>query len=110
MAHLKKKDGLWVLHNDKDFCMGLTKEIQDELGEVSFVSFPKIGQTVKAGEPFLEVEAEKAVSEFKSPVTGVVASINEKAEKDPAALNTEDELDAWVLSFRQVDVEEFETL
>ncbi|GCF95107.1 glycine cleavage system protein H [Enterococcus florum] len=110
MAHLKKKDGLWILHNDKEYCMGLTKEIQEDLGEISFVSFPQIGQTIQAGEPIFEVEAEKAVNEFKSPVTGVVSSINEKADKNPHALNTEDELDAWVLSLRQVDPEAFEKL
>ncbi len=110
MSYLKKNEGLWVLHNDKDYCMGLTSEQADTLGEVTFASLPKIGQTVKAGEPLLELEAEKAVQEFKSPLTGVVSSINEKVSADPKALNTKDELDAWILSLREVDVNEFENL
>ncbi len=50
--------------------MGLTAEMADTLGEVTFISLPKVGQSVKAGEPLLEIEAEKAVQEFKSPVDG----------------------------------------
>ena len=61
MSYLKKNEGLWILHNDKDYCMGLTAEMADTLGEVTFISLPKVGQSVKAGEPLLEIEAEKAV-------------------------------------------------
>ncbi|MGO3114867.1 glycine cleavage system protein H [Enterococcus pseudoavium] len=110
MSYLKKNDGLWILHNDKDYCMGLTAEMAETLGEVTFISLPKIGQTVKSGEPLLEIEAEKAVQEFKSPLNGVVASINEKVAADPAALNVEEELDAWILSLREIDETEFENL
>lgn len=110
MSYLKKNDGLWILHNDKDFCMGLTEEMAETLGEVTFISLPKIGQKVTAGEPLLEIEAEKAVQEFKSPLTGVVSSISEKVVADPKALNAKDEMDAWILSLREVDAAEFEKL
>lgn len=110
MTYLKKNEGLWILHNDKDYCMGLTAEMAETLGEVTFISLPKLGQTIKAGEPLLEIEAEKAVQEFNSPLTGVVSSISEKVLADPKALNTENEMDAWILSLREVDVEEFEKL
>ncbi|CDW60724.1 GCV H and FTSW RODA SPOVE domain containing prote in [Trichuris trichiura] len=93
-----------------DYCMGLTAEMADTLGEVTFISLPKVGQSVKAGEPLLEIEAEKAVQEFKSPLTGVVSSVSEKVVADPAALNVKEELDAWILSLREVDVDEFENL
>ena len=104
MSYLKKNEGLWILHNDKDYCMGLTAEMADTLGEVTFISLPKVGQSVKAGEPL------KAVQEFKSPLTGVVSSVSEKVVADPAALNVKEELDAWILSLREVDVDEFENL
>ena len=103
MSYLKKNEGLWILHNDKDYCMGLTAEMADTLGEVTFISLPKVGQSVKAGEPLLEIEAEKAL-------TGVVSSVSEKVVADPAALNVKEELDAWILSLREVDVDEFENL
>lgn len=110
MSYLKKQEGLWILHNDKDYSMGLTAEMSETLGEVTFISLPKIGQTVKAGEPFIEIEAEKAVQEFKSPLTGVVSSVSEKVQADPAALNVKEELDAWIVSLREVDESAFENL
>jgi glycine cleavage system H protein len=40
----------------------------------------------------------------------VVSSVSEKVVADPAALNVKEELDAWILSLREVDVDEFENL
>ena len=104
MSYLKKNEGLWILHNDKDYCMGLTAEMADTLGEVTFISLPKVGQSVKAGEPLLEIEAEKAALAHREE------ELQEKVVADPAALNVKEELDAWILSLREVDVDEFENL
>lgn len=109
-THLKKKDGLWILKNGKDYCMGLTSQSQEELGHVTFISLPKVGQAVKQGESLIEVEAEKAVSEFVSPLSGVISSVNEKLDKDTKVLESSDEMDAWLLSIKEVPEAEFENL
>ncbi|MGM9903328.1 glycine cleavage H-protein [Enterococcus sp. 10A9_DIV0425] len=108
--HLKKKDNLWILFNGKEYCVGLTKEAQDELGEVTFANLPKEGKTYKAGDSLIEVEAEKAVNEFVSPLSGTISSVNEKINENIAILNDEDEMNAWILSFKGVDPEEFAAL
>lgn len=109
-THLKKKDGLWILHNGKEYCIGLTKESQDELGHITFLSLPKVGQSVKQGAGIIEVEAEKAVSEFLSPLSGVISSVNEKLDNNTDVLDSEDELDAWILSFKEVPEGQFSQL
>ncbi len=38
---LKKVDNLWVLFNGKEYVIGLTNEAQDELGNITFATFPK---------------------------------------------------------------------
>ncbi|MDA3965849.1 glycine cleavage system protein H [Enterococcus thailandicus] len=108
--HLKKTENLWVLFNGKEYCIGLTNEAQDELGQVTFINLPKVGKTYQKGEPLLEVEAEKAVSEIASPVTGTISSVNEKIDADINILNDEDEMNAWILSFKEVDPQDFENL
>ncbi|MGG5359230.1 MULTISPECIES: glycine cleavage system protein H [unclassified Enterococcus] len=108
--HLKKKDNLWILFNGKEYCVGLTKEAQEDLGQITYINLPKIGKTFKAGDALLEVEAEKAVSEFASPISGTVSSVNEKIDEDINILNDEDEMNAWILSFKDVDPEEFDKL
>ncbi|MFV0560603.1 MAG: glycine cleavage system protein H [Enterococcus sp.] len=108
--YLKKKDNLWFLENGKEVCIGITKEAQEELGEITFINLPTVGQTIKQGDALFEVEAEKAVSEFASPVSGTISSLNEKIAEDIHVLNTADELDAWVLSLKDVDTEAFSKL
>ncbi len=108
--HLKKKDNLWILFNGKEYCVGLTKEAQDDLGEITFANLPKIGKAYQAGDALVEVEAEKAVTEFASPLSGTVSSVNEKISENIAVLNDEDEMTAWLLSFKDVDAAEFDAL
>ncbi|MGM0125716.1 glycine cleavage H-protein [Enterococcus sp. AZ194] len=109
-VHLKRKDNLWILFNGKEYCVGLTKDAQEELGTITFVSLPKVGQSFKQGEALAEVEAEKAVNEFPSPLTGVISSVNEKIDADINVLNDEDEMVAWLVSFKEVDSAAFDQL
>ena len=108
--HLKKKDNLWILFNGKEYCVGLTTEAQEELGDITFANLPKAGQSLKKDEPLIEVEAEKAVNEFASPLTGTVSSVNDKIGEDINILNDSDEMNAWILSFKDVDPKEFDEL
>ncbi|HPR80412.1 MAG TPA: glycine cleavage system protein H [Enterococcus sp.] len=107
---LKKKDNLWILFNGVEYVIGLTKEAQDDLGKITFASVPKVGQTFAQGDTLVELEAEKAVNEYLSPLTGVVSSVNEKIDKDVDVLNDEDELNAWMISLKNVDVAQFDAL
>ncbi|EOT30492.1 glycine cleavage system protein H [Enterococcus saccharolyticus] len=109
-ACLKKKDNLWVLFNGTEYVVGLTKEAQDDLGKITFASVPKVGQTFTQGETLIELEAEKAVNEYISPLTGVVSSVNEKIDEDVDVLNDDDELNAWIISLKDVDATQFDAL
>lgn len=103
---LKHKDDLWILFNGKEYCVGLTKKAQDDLGKVTYASFPKVEAKVQADMPVVEVEAEKAVCEFSSPLNGVVSSVNDQLDD----LNAEDEMKAWLFSLKEVDPDEFTRL
>ncbi|EOT48719.1 MULTISPECIES: glycine cleavage system protein H [Enterococcus] len=107
---LKKKDNVWILFNGTEYCLGLTNEAQEELGDVTFATLPKVGKAVEVGDTILEVEAEKAVNEFVSPLAGIVSSINEKIDANIDVLNDKDELNAWFLSLKDVDHAAFEAL
>lgn len=107
---LKTKNDLWVLFNGSEYVVGLTNKAQDDLGAVSFASLPKVGQAVTAGQPLVELEAEKAVQEFAAPLKGTVSSINEQIAEDISVLNDEDEMNAWLVSFKDVDQADFDAL
>lgn len=95
---IKEKDGLVVV--------GLTDFAQDALGDLVFVNLPQEGDEVVAGETFADVESVKAVSDVFSPVSGVVAAINEELLDNPALIN-EAPYDAWLIKVEEVsDTEE----
>ena len=69
----------WVKTEDGLTLVGISDFAQDALGDVVFINLPGEGDQVTAGEAFGDVESVKAVSDLVSPVTGVVAAVNEEA-------------------------------
>lgn len=97
----------WILKTDEEYRIGLTNAIQDDMGAITFVSLPKVGERFVQGDALVEVESEKSVSELTSPLTGVIAKINDAAEKDPNVLNNPDQMEAWIATFTGVIEDEF---
>lgn len=101
---------LWLLPTVEGYKIGLTNEAQEELGAITFAMMPKIGQLVNKGDSLIEVEAEKAVTEFSTPLSGKIVSINEKVEKDPSILDNSNQLHAWIAVLADIDERELEEL
>ena len=98
--HLKyAKSHEWVeFLEDGSARIGMTDYAQDQMGDLVFVNLP---------EPFGDVESVKAVSDVYSPVTGVVAEINEDLLDSPESINS-DPYGAWMI--RISDIEDKEEL
>ena len=77
----------WVKTEDGLTLVGISDFAQDALGDVVFINLPGEGDQVTAGEAFGDVESVKAVSDLVSPVTGVVAAINEELLDAPEMLD-----------------------
>ncbi|WP_326716689.1 glycine cleavage system protein H [Vagococcus jeotgali] len=90
---------LWFKTDKEVITVGLTAQAQDDLGSITFAMLPKVDQLIKLGEPVIELEAEKAVVEYESPVEGKVVRVNEEALNNPKLL---DEPDAWLFSVIEV--------
>ncbi len=96
----------WIKEEDGMVVIGLSDFAQDALGDLVFVNLPQEGDDVAAGETFADVESVKAVSDVFSPVTGVVAAVNEELLDNPALIN-EAPYDAWLIKVENVsDTEE----
>lgn len=114
MANLEQlkfaKSHEWVADNgDGTFSIGLTDYAQKELGDLVFVNLPAVGDDVTAGEVFGDVESVKAVSDVFSPVSGVVAEVNEELLDAPQLIN-EAPYSAWMIRVENVgDIEELLT-
>ncbi len=81
--------------------IGLTDFAQESLGDLVFVNLPQVGDTVAAGETFADVESVKAVSDVYSPVSGVVAEINEALLDSPQTIN-QAPYEAWLIRVENV--------
>lgn len=97
----------WVkMEGENTGLVGLSDYAQDALGDLVFVNLPETGDEVSAGEPLGDVESVKAVSDVYSPVTGVVAEVNEALLDAPEAIN-EAPYDAWLVRVEHImDTEE----
>jgi len=95
----------WVRYEDGIAVIGISDFAQDALGDVVFVSLPVPGDEVTAGESFGDVESVKAVSDLISPVSGVIAEVNEELDDSPELLN-ENPYGAWIIKVEQVSEED----
>ncbi len=105
---LYAKSHEWVKKEDDGTCLiGITDYAQDALGDLVFVNLPEEGDEITKEEAFADVESVKAVSDVFSPVTAVIAAVNEELADDPALINS-DPYGAWFIKVSNItDHEEF---
>ncbi|MDR2046864.1 MAG: glycine cleavage system protein GcvH [Clostridiales bacterium] len=79
----------WVETDGGIAAVGVTDYAAEQMGDIVFVELPEKGAKIFAGKPFANIESVKAVSEIFSPVTGIVADINETLLDAPEAINAD---------------------
>ena len=103
-------DHEWVSRDGDVVRVGITDYAQDALGDVVFVQVPAVGDLVKAGDSFGEVESTKSVSDVYAPVGGTILEVNEALADAPQALNEDPYGDGWICTIRMSDPTEFDAL
>ncbi|MFD1126306.1 glycine cleavage system protein H [Lentilactobacillus raoultii] len=91
----------WTDEDNGVVTVGLTPEGQNELGNITFVSLPKVGTSLTTKDTLLNVEADKAVSDIPSPVSGKVIAVNDQAADDPSVLSKPDKSDSWIAKIQK---------
>ncbi|MHA1341255.1 MAG: glycine cleavage system protein H [Promethearchaeota archaeon] len=82
--------------------VGITDYAQSELGEIITADLQDaVGLEMKAGDLFedISVEAQKAVADIYSPVSGKVKAINENVEDEPEKINEDPYGEGWLFEF-----------
>jgi glycine cleavage system H protein len=92
---LRKLDG-------SRFRIGITDYAQDQLGDVVYVGLPEVGRTVSQGDLMAEIESTKSVGEVYSPVSGVIASVNQATADRPELVNNSPYDEGWLV---EIDAE-----
>ena len=94
------KEHEWLRIAGDSGTVGITHHAQEELGDVVFVEFPKVGARVEAGKPLGTIESVKAVSEIFSPVSGEVLEVNTALIAAPETVNADPYGKGWLVRIR----------
>ena len=78
----------WLkVQEDGQAKIGITDYAQDSLSDVVFVELPEVGEQFAKGDVMAVAESVKAASDIYAPISGKIASINEKLEESPELVN-----------------------
>jgi glycine cleavage system H protein len=94
------KEHEWIKIEGDIATVGITEFAQSELGDVTYVEVPKVGQQLSQGQAFGVVESVKAVSDIYAPVAGEVVEINDTLADEPETVNASPYDGAWMVKLR----------
>jgi len=93
----------WALAEDGRVRIGITDYAQEQLGDVVYVSLPRVDRRVQAGEMVAEVESNKSVAEVFAPLNGTVVAVNEALAEVPELVNQDPYGEGWFILLEAED-------
>ncbi len=90
--------------------VGITAFAQEALGDVVYVSLPKVGDALATGDACGEVESTKSVSDVYSPLAGEVTGVNDDLERTPELVNSDPYGQGWMFELRPSDPSDLDAL
>jgi glycine cleavage system H protein len=90
----------WVSLDGDVVTIGITDFAQGELGDITYLELPEIGDAITHDQPLGIVESVKAANDIFSPVDGEVLERNEEAIAAPEAINESPYDRAWLVRVR----------
>lgn len=99
----------WVKVDGDVAVIGVSDFAQAEMGDITYVDLPEIGDEFSKSEDFGALESVKASSELYTPVSGEVVAVNSSLEEKPEMIN-EDPYGAWIIKVRMSDAKDLDGL
>ena len=101
---------VWVRIEDDRAVLGLSDYLQDQMGEITALELPDLGDVLRARRRMGHVESEEASSPIDAPITGEVLEVNPEALENPDVLNSDPYGSGWLLRVHIEDKSELEDL
>ncbi|MGM0610539.1 MAG: glycine cleavage system protein GcvH [Thermodesulfobacteriota bacterium] len=90
----------WIKIEGSQATMGITQFAQEQLGDITFIDLPEIGQQVTVGDEIGSVESVKAASEIYAPMNGEIVEVNENLEDEPEKINEDPYGAGWIAKIK----------
>ena len=97
------EDHEWVEIDGDVATVGISVHAAEELGDITFVELPPLGEVVAKGDVLNAVESVKAASDVYAPIGGTVDKVNERLESEPELINDSAEADGWICKLTEID-------
>jgi glycine cleavage system H protein len=104
------KEHIWVRVEGNRAVIGLTDYAQLELGAITAVELPGVGDDLDQEDSFGSIEARKTVAELYAPISGTVIEVNEELEGAPDLINEDPYDGGWLAVVTLSDPEELNLL
>ena len=100
----------WVSLDGDVATIGITDYAQSELGDITYLELPEVGDAIALNQAFGIVESVKAANDVFSPIDGEVIARNAEALDSPESINLSPFDRAWLVRARVGDVSQVDSL
>lgn len=107
---LYSKEHLWIRVEGRRAVVGITDYAQEELGTISALELPAVGDELEQDDSFGTVEARKTVAELYAPVSGLAVEVNGELLNLAEIVNDDPYDGGWLLVIEMSDPEELKLL
>lgn len=101
---------MWVRAEGADAVVGLSDFLQDQMGDITELELPDLGDILRATRPMGKVESEDASTAIEAPISGEVIEVNADALDNPELVNSDPYGGGWLFRVRMEDPNELEDL
>jgi glycine cleavage system H protein len=111
MAQLRYSEAhVWVRVEGADAVLGLSDYLRDQMGDITSLVLPDVGDILRAKRKMGHLESEEASSPIEAPISGEVIEVNLEALQNPDLVNSEPYETGWLLRVRIEDPSELDEL
>ena len=103
-------DHEWLKSQGTAWRVGITQFAVDQLGDITLVDLPQLGDLVTKGQRFGTIESVKSVSDLYAPVSGKVVGVNATLKDAPEQVNGEPYAAGWMIDIEPTEASEVSEL